>query len=90
MEEVEEGKGRTNGDGRILTWSGEHMIHCTNDVLWNCTLETVEENSAYNCTKKKKKVLSKLRHQQILATVFAFNHIIAYTVSPDLWPLFFP
>ena len=23
-----------------LTWSGEHTIQCTDDVLWNCVPET--------------------------------------------------
>ena len=25
---------------RDLTWSGEHTIQCTDDVLWNCAPET--------------------------------------------------
>ena len=25
-----------NGD---LTWDGEHTVHCTDGVLWNCTPE---------------------------------------------------
>ena len=37
---VEESKGRTNGDGRRLTWGGKHMIQYTDDVLYNCVSET--------------------------------------------------
>ena len=38
--EVEEGTRGMNGDGRRLTWGGEHTVQCTDDVLYNCTPET--------------------------------------------------
>ena len=40
-EEVAQGKGDpTYGDRGDLTWGGGHAMQYTDDVLWNCTLES--------------------------------------------------
>ena len=53
-----------------LTWGGEHTIQCTDDVLWNCSLETYKllltSVTSINSIKKKKEECLELQNASIL------------------------
>ena len=62
---------RVNGELRDLTWSGEHTIHYTDDVLQNCTPETyvilltnVTPINSTKIKKEKKNILSKMEDRK--------------------------
>ena len=54
-----------------LTWGGEHAVHCTGDVLWNCAPETciisLTVVTSINSIKKKEK-----EHHVLLSMLILF------------------
>ena len=65
-------------DGDLI-WGGEHTIECTDDVLWNCVLEThiifLTSVTPINSIKRKKR---KGKIVYDLFKIFKFSTFFSY------------